>query len=382
MIITFASNFLNHHQLPLCKELMKYCDEFHFIATNPLPEDRQSMGYEDVNTKYDFVVRAYDDSTDISEIEMLLEKSDVVIFGNVSLKYINYRMGFNKPTFLYAERIFKKGTWRRFIPKIRKNLNECFLQYQDKNLYILCASAFMSADLKLLGFNTDKCLKWGYFPQTRQQTCPTRENSVVRLLWAGRLIPFKHPEFPLKAIRRLKDEGLDFTVDYIGNGECEPKLRKKVNRLNLNDRVNFLGSMSPSDVLENMEKADVFLMTSDFGEGWGAVVNEAMSTGCAVLASSAAGSVPFLINDGENGLIYECGNQKDFTDKLRKLIKDEKLRNKLGKGAYSTIRNDYNAQVAARRLIEFVKNGCNQATVLESGPVSKVPVIKNKWYEA
>ena len=49
-----------------------------------------------------------------------------------------------------------------------------------------------------------------------------------------------------------------------------------------------------------MEKSEIFLFTSDKGEGWGAVLNESMNSACAVVASHAIGSVPFLLKDGEN----------------------------------------------------------------------------------
>ena len=51
---TFFSNFLNHHQLPFCLE-MRYLlgDGFHFVATEPIPPGRSSMGYADINEALD-----------------------------------------------------------------------------------------------------------------------------------------------------------------------------------------------------------------------------------------------------------------------------------------------------------------------------------------
>ena len=53
-----------------------------------------------------------------------------------------------------------------------------------------------------------------------------------------------------------------------------------------------------------MAKSDIFIFTSDKNEGWGVVLNEAMSSACAVVANKAIGSVPFLIKDGLNGFTY------------------------------------------------------------------------------
>lgn len=58
MKIVFVSNFLNHHQLPLCKAFagMPHV-EFHFIAAEPVPEMRLKLGYRDMNSEFDFVIR-------------------------------------------------------------------------------------------------------------------------------------------------------------------------------------------------------------------------------------------------------------------------------------------------------------------------------------
>lgn len=54
-------------------------------------------------------------------------------------------------------------------------------------------------------------------------------------------------------------------------------------------------------VREHMEDADIFLFTSDYNGGRGAVLNESMNSGCMVAASHAIGSVPFLLEDGKRG---------------------------------------------------------------------------------
>lgn len=380
LMITFVSAYLNHHQLLLCEELRKYCDEFYYISTVAMPSERLSLGYEDVDSKYDYVIRAYDGSTDESRIEEILLASDAVIFGDCDNKYIEIRMRENKLSFLYSERFFKKGIWRRFIPQTRKKIHNRIVRFKDKNLYVLCASAFLSYDLKLLDFDTDKCFKWGYFPKIKDYTeCPERNNSVPRILWAGRMLDWKHPHHAVQIAARLKNKGYNFTLDIIGGGECEEELKRLVSELSVDDKVRFLGSMSPADVIENMESADIFLMTSDYYEGWGAVVNEAMSTGCATLASSAVGSVPFLIDTPKNGIIYRYGDFADFENKLELLIRDAKLRKSIGKASFETIKNEYNHTVAVKRLMEFIDSGCKGAPY-KSGPMSKAAVIKNKWY--
>jgi glycosyltransferase involved in cell wall biosynthesis len=122
----------------------------------------------------------------------------------------------------------------------------------------------------------------------------------------------------------------------------------------------------------------VFLFTSNYLEGWGAVVNEAMQCGCAVVASKEAGAVPFLIEDGVNGLTFGSGSLLELKEKVVELTCDRKKITSLGIKARETIDNKWNAKNAATELIrfcrEYYENG-NPSPCLD-GPMSRANVIK------
>lgn len=126
-----------------------------------------------------------------------------------------------------------------------------------------------------------------------------------------------------------------------------------------------------------------FLFTSDFNEGWGAVLNESMNSGCAVVASHAIGSVPFLIKNGVNGLIYQDGNKEHLEMQVCSLLDDEKYRRQIGKKAYETIADMWNAENAAKRLL-MLAQGLEQSkgavSLFDDGPCSKAPIIQNNWF--
>lgn len=139
-----------------------------------------------------------------------------------------------------------------------------------------------------------------------------RANARPSILWAGRLIGWKHPDASILVAEQLKAEGYEFDLNIIGNGDLDGFLKELICEKKLADCVHMLGAMKPQQVREHMERADFYLFTSDFNEGWGAVLNESMSSGCAVVASHATGSVPFMIQDGKNGLIYRNGDQSSL----------------------------------------------------------------------
>ena len=121
----------------------------------------------------------------------------------------------------------------------------------------------------------------------------------------------------------------------------------------LEDCVHMLGAMNPNDVRKYMEQAQIFLFTSDFNEGWGAVLNEAMNSACAVVASNAIGSVPFLVKNGDNGFIYKNGDIEDLYSKVEYLINNPQETAEIGRNAYKTMSDIWNAKVSAKRFIEL-----------------------------
>ena len=145
----------------------------------------------------------------------------------------------------------------------------------------------------------------------------------------------------------------------------------------------MLGAMPPEAVREHMEKAEIFLFTSDFNEGWGAVLNESMNSGCAVVASHAIGSVPFLIRDGENGLIYRNGDDDGLYKRVTRLIDDPALRDRLGRNAYRTLADTWNAETAAERFLQLSQALLDGKSpeLFDEGPCSRAAVLRNGWYK-
>ena len=389
MKIAFFSNFLNHHQLPLCREFSgKEGVEFIFVATEPIPKDRLDMGYENMNEKYDFVLRAYESQALQQQAENLTRECDIMILGSAPLSYLEIRMSENKSAFYFTERVLRKGYWRRFIPTTRKKINAGYVRYKDNPLYILGASAYTSYDLKLCGFDPDKCFKWGYFPEVR--ACGVdhllqkkRENSCVEILYAGRLLNLKSVLDTVKALNLLVKNGVtNFRFTIVGDGEQKPKIESYVKKHHMEEYIRILPFVPANEVREYMDRADIYVFSSNMFEGWGAVVNEAMDSACAMVVSHAVGSAPYLIENGKNGLIYPCGNVKKLAEALNSLISDASYREALAIEAYKTITEEWTAKMAADRLLQLyssIKSGNVPASPFEAGICSRAEALKNNW---
>lgn len=375
MKLVFVSNFLNHHQIPLCEQFIKLCDDFAFVATAA----DKNAGYQTAS-EAPYLVKWYDEKMR-EKAEQLILEADAVVFGTCPESLIAMRMKNNRLSFLYSERFFKKGVWRRFIPTTRKALYKRVVQYKNKNFYVLCASAFLPYDLSLLGFPTEKCFEWGYFPDclAPEAVLNTKEPNTV--LWAGRMLPWKHPETAIEVAKLLNAAGVAFSMDFIGDGVCLDDLRRAADENGLADRVHFLGSLPHDALLDEMRRHAVFLSTSDFYEGWGAVLNEAMGSACAVVASHAAGSTPYLVGHDANGLVFPSGDAKAAYRCVKTLLQQPDRAEAYGQKAYAFMRDAFNAEVAAKHLTAFIES-CLSGTPkpFESGILSCAPVFRNNWY--
>ncbi len=380
MKIVFASNFFNHHQSSLSDEFYRRTGgEYRFISTETIQEERIKMGWSTKKAPY---VMQYNETAEICQD--LIDNADVVILGNAPMELIKRRLKEKKLTFLYSERIYKRKyqwykwairTWRFFWR---------FSRY--KNLYMLCASAYTAGDYAKNFAFINKAFKWGYFTEVKKYDDIEKIlewKHPVSILWVARLIEWKHPELPILIAKRLKEDGYNFEMNIIGNGRLESSLTEMISNYNLEKNVRMLGSMPPQEVRERMEQSEIFMFTSDRNEGWGAVLNESMNSACAVVASHAIGSVPYLIKDNENGLIYKDGDEDDLYDKVKFLLDNPSKRIEFGKKAYETMLGEWNAEVSAERLIKISKKILSKenTNVFLSGPVSKAKVIRDNWYK-
>lgn len=385
MKVAFFSNFLNHHQLPLCLAFKERLgDNFVFVATSSIPEERLNMKYEDMNHKYPFVLCSYESKQNYELSQKIALEYDVVIIGSAPIEYIKKRMGVGRLTFRYCERSLKKGLWRRFIPTTYLKIYNQYIKFRKNNLYVLSASAFTSYDLSLCGFPADKCYKWGYFPELKVyediDEIIKHKRSVngdtIKLLWVGRLIPLKRAELAIRLARELKLHGFTFHLDIVGNGILYNDLHKQIQKYDLSNFVTLKGALTSSETRTLMEKSDIFLFTSNQYEGWGAVINESMNSACAVVCSHVVGSAPYLIEEGVTGLMYKFDDLNSLYDHVVALISNQSYRECLARQAYIKILSEWNASVAATRFISLV-NSIKENSVVpyKCGPCSMAEVI-------
>lgn len=377
------SNYINHHQMPVSRELNRLCREqggsYIFVQTEPMEQERVDMGWGEENLKEGDFVRSYWE--DENGCQRMIEEADAVIFGGCEdERYIEARLEAGKPVWRYSEPLYKTGRYKFVSPRgLRKKYHD-HTRYRKKRVYLLCAGAYVAGDFRLVGAYGGKRFRYGYFPAFRQQD-PKKlmagkdqaSQGQLRLLWAARMIDWKHPETALQVAAGLREQGIDFRLDMIGGGALAPEMQERARALGLEGQVAFLGYRSPEETRDYMEKAHIFLATSDRQEGWGAVVNEAMNSGCALIAGKGMGAAPYLVRHGENGYLYDHKNPRQAVELAGKLAKDAAQRRRLGSAAYETVRTLWNSQVAAQRLYACIaaEIAGQELPEYEEGPLSR-----------
>ena len=372
--VTMISNYMNHHIKPLCDSLFSLSEgNFCFIATNRMREFRKKLGYSDLDDQLEYIVQAYDESDYRRSIE-ICKNSDVLILGNVSKKFPLPDLRKDQVGFVYSERLFKDKmlslkNMARYIKYVGK-------RFEYRNMYLLCASSYAADDYRLTGNFINKAYKWGYFPEVIHYEeaflLESKNHQKIQILWVGRLIGWKHPEFAIEVAQYLKNNDVLFEMNVIGNGELEETIKKRVKELNLDDCVHILGALDQFSVRKYMENANIFLFTSDRNEGWGAVLNEAMNAGCAVIASKEAGSTCFLVDD-LTGIVYSKNDVKQLCNACFELCNSYEIMRELGMSAYQRINNVWNGKEAASRflvLVDCIRN--NKTIPFEDGPCSRL----------
>lgn len=386
MKVVIISNYLNPHMVPLCMAFDSHpqIEEFYFIALTMQSEARKKMGFEDINKSYPFVCRAYESEGAYNKAVQLAEEADVAIVGEAPDEWVALRMRKNKLTFLQSERFYRRGLWRRFVPISYKKKKERFLQYKEKNLYYLTIGAYTPFDLYMVGFPMAKCFQWAYFPQIYNVKEMPKNNTTqpIQLLWAGSLTKVKHPEIVIKIAEKLKKTGLKFELNVIGSGPLYSKMEKMVKKRHLSNNVCLLGNCKPEKTQEYMAQSDIFLFTSDYGEGWGAVLNEAMAHGCVPIASYKAGASEILIQHGKNGFIYD--NYREVSGIIAKLMGDGKQKELISEAAVKTVSETWEAGNAVKKFVQTVeKIRMGQIEVKSEskyGPMDNVVLRKAKNY--
>lgn len=174
-----------------------------------------------------------------------------------------------------------------------------------------------------------------------------------RLLFVGRIVPLKQLHHLVQALQIIKVRFPDTTLRVAG-GASDSKYQQSVKewarRLGVDADVQFLGSLSQEELLEEYRRCALLVLPSA-QENSPMVIQEAMAVGKPVVATRVGG-VPYLVDDGQTGFLVESGDIDELAEKILSILSNDGLRSKMGKLAKEKANLNFRSEVVAARMIE------------------------------
>jgi len=179
-----------------------------------------------------------------------------------------------------------------------------------------------------------------------------RNGEKLDVLFMSHLSKLKGADILIKALPMVLNSVPDLTVYIAGTGPQEDELKGLVKELNLEAHVKFLGFVSDEKEKYGYYKACKVVVAPSRWDCQPYAVTEGAACGKPTIASDKSNSA--LLNDGKIGFIFQSENTESLANKIIKLLKDDKLREEMGKAALEKAR-EYDWSKVVDRKVEIYK---------------------------
>lgn len=282
----FWQNVISIHQAPFLNALSRIADVMLVVEretnSSRLKEGWKAPHLPDIKNIY----IAPDDDV----IDELTDSDAIHIFSGINAfalvrKAMNLAIGKHRKIGILSESYQDTG----FKGKLRffKYWLLAF-KYDSKFNFMFLTGNPAIRQFTRAGFNRDCIAPWGYFTAASEIAAHEPEHTKPRLTYVGRLDDNKNILGLLASIRPYLDE--ISSLDIIGGGRYEPQVRDAAAS---ESRIHYLGVIPNDLIYRHLADSDLLVLPSYY-DGWGAVVNEALSAGCRVLASDNCGAATLL----------------------------------------------------------------------------------------
>lgn len=177
----------------------------------------------------------------------------------------------------------------------------------------------------------------------------TDKNRQTTFLFVGRFVYYKGCEVLLEAFANLNNARLVM----VGEGPLQKQLQSMSESLNINKSITWLSRLSDSELSNVFQSCDVFVLPSIAkSEAFGLVQIEAMAHGKPVINTRLPGGVPYVSLDGQTGLTIPPSDVNALSDAMKLLQKDIKMRESMGRAAYTRAHEVFTVDKMLCRLLD------------------------------
>jgi colanic acid/amylovoran biosynthesis glycosyltransferase len=185
------------------------------------------------------------------------------------------------------------------------------------------------------------------------------KRTIFKILTVGRFVEKKGYEYSLRAAALLKERGVLFEYNIIGEGPLLEQMKMLAVQLGIADCMKFNGALKQDVVVTFYQSAHVFLLPSVTAadgdtEGQGLVLQEAQAIGLPVVATLHNG-FPDSIVDGVTGYLVPEKDPQALFEKLLLLYNSEELCDEMGAKGRLFVEQNFDSGVVVSKLLDLYK---------------------------
>jgi colanic acid/amylovoran biosynthesis glycosyltransferase len=241
-------------------------------------------------------------------------------------------------------------------PSVREDLREIFRMVTA----VHCVSEGIKNEAMHYGLDPGKAwvIRPAVAPSFFHPAEHKTEHCNFRVLTAGNLQWQKGYEYALIAIRYLKDQGIPVHFDMIGDGPERQRILYTIYDLGLENEVHLHGGLTAEKVRDQLQNADVFLLSS-VSEGISNAVLEAMACGLPVVTTDCGG-LHEVVNDGVEGFVVPVREPSIMGAALVKLSFDPGLRAEMGRCARERVVQRFSVDQQINQFITLFRTSLDR----------------------
>ncbi|ADV46966.1 glycosyl transferase group 1 [Nitratifractor salsuginis DSM 16511] len=196
----------------------------------------------------------------------------------------------------------------------------------------------------------------------REDTCV---KFPIKLAYAGRIEPAKGIDDIIDALKLLRRDGIDVELHIAGwdpsaEGKYLKDLTLNIKKKGLEDLVFFHGKKRVGKELFSFYRScDIFIVASKGNEGFPRTIWEAMAQSMPII-STRVGSIPDMLNEGEDVLLVEQSNPRQISGAVKRLLEDERLRKRLIINGYDLAKLNI-MEIQIKKMIDIMKDYSDNA---------------------
>ena len=251
----------------------------------------------------------------------------------------------------YSLSAHAKDIWTTPIRELRRKLASASwaVTCTRNNLQYLLGIA-PAADISLLYHGVDA---EGFVADHVARSDLFEDETPIRLGCVARAVPKKGLSTMLEALSLLPS-AFAWTFEHAGGGPEVSNLRRQAERLNISDKIDWLGPLRRDDVARLLKRVDLFCLPAMVGadgdrDGLPNVILEAMASGVPVIATRVS-AIPEAIDDGKNGVLVPSSDPHALADAILGLGRDPERRAAMARAAQATIAQKFSSEAGIVRL--------------------------------